>query len=136
MEFSRQEYWSGLPFPSPGELPNPRIKPKSALWADSLPSEPQGSHEATRESANHINLTSLPSILLFASVAAVYTVYIALCIYLFFAGKCCMVNTFLYENHKNKLKNPPELYRDGKNSVKMSCVRNFIQHSLKPCLTA
>ena len=41
VEFSRQEYWSGLPFPSPGDLPNPRIKPGSpALWADSLPSEP------------------------------------------------------------------------------------------------
>ena len=39
MEFSRQEYWSGLPFPSP--LPNPGIKPESpALQADSLPSEP------------------------------------------------------------------------------------------------
>ena len=41
MEFSRQEYWSGLPFPSPGDLPDPGIKPKSpALQADSLPSEP------------------------------------------------------------------------------------------------
>ena len=41
MEFSRQEYWSGLPFPSPGELPDPGIKPVSpALQADSLPSEP------------------------------------------------------------------------------------------------
>ena len=29
MEFSRQEYWSGLPFPTPGDLPNPGIKPKS-----------------------------------------------------------------------------------------------------------
>ena len=41
MEFSRQEYWSGLPFPSPGDLPNPEIKPRSpALQAGSLPSEP------------------------------------------------------------------------------------------------
>ena len=41
--FSRQEYWSGLPFPSPGDLPNPGIKPRSAaLQADSLPSEPPG----------------------------------------------------------------------------------------------
>ena len=39
--FSRQEYWVGLPFPSPGDLPNPGIKPGSpALQADSLPSEP------------------------------------------------------------------------------------------------
>ena len=41
--FSRQEYWSGLPFPSPGDLPNPGIEPRSpALKADSLPSEPSG----------------------------------------------------------------------------------------------
>ena len=41
MGFSRQEYWSGLPFPSPGDLPNPGIKPGSpALQADTLTSEP------------------------------------------------------------------------------------------------
>ena len=40
MGFSRQEYWSGLPFPSPGDLPDPGIKPGSpALQADSLPPE-------------------------------------------------------------------------------------------------
>ena len=39
--FSRQEYWSGLPFPSPGDLPDPGIEPRSpALQVDSLPSEP------------------------------------------------------------------------------------------------
>ena len=44
MGFLRQEYWSGLPFPSPGDLPDPGIKPGSpALPPDSLPSEPQGS---------------------------------------------------------------------------------------------
>ena len=43
MGFSKQEYWSGEPFPSPGDLPNPRIKPRSlTLQADSLPSEPRG----------------------------------------------------------------------------------------------
>ena len=42
-EFSRQGYWSGLPFPSPGDLPDPGIEPGSpALQADSLPSEPLG----------------------------------------------------------------------------------------------
>ena len=41
--FSRQEYWSGLPFPSPGDLPDPGIEPMSpALRADALTSEPQG----------------------------------------------------------------------------------------------
>ena len=40
MGFSRQEYWSGLPFPSPGDLPNPGIEPGSpALQTDALPSE-------------------------------------------------------------------------------------------------
>ena len=40
MGFSRQEYWSGLPFPSPGDLPDPGIEPGSpALQADALPSE-------------------------------------------------------------------------------------------------
>ena len=43
MTFLRQEYWSALSFPSPGDLPNPGIKPRSpALQADSLPTELQG----------------------------------------------------------------------------------------------
>ena len=43
MEFSRLDYWSGQPFPSPGDLPNPGIESRSpALQTDSLPAEPQG----------------------------------------------------------------------------------------------
>ena len=43
MGFSRQDYWSGLPFPSPGDLPNPGIEPGSpALEAGTLTSEPPG----------------------------------------------------------------------------------------------
>ena len=43
MGFSRQEYWSGLPFPLQGNLPNPGIEPRSpALQADALTSEPPG----------------------------------------------------------------------------------------------
>ena len=43
MGFSRQEYWSRLPFPSPGDLPGLGIEPKShTLQANSLPSEPPG----------------------------------------------------------------------------------------------
>ena len=43
MGFSRQEYWSGLPFPSPGDLPDPGTEPRSpALEADALTSEPPG----------------------------------------------------------------------------------------------
>ena len=49
MEFSRPEYWSGLPFPSPGDLLNPGIKPRSStLQVDSLPAEPQGKPRNTR----------------------------------------------------------------------------------------
>ena len=48
LEFSRPEYWSGLPFPSPGDLPNPGIEPRSpTLQADSSPAEPQGKPENT-----------------------------------------------------------------------------------------
>ena len=50
MEFSRQEYWSGLPFPSPWDLPDPGIEPRSpALQADTLPSEPPGKLETADE---------------------------------------------------------------------------------------
>ena len=43
MKFSRQEYWSGLPFSSPGDLPDPGIKPRSpVLQVDSLPTKPLG----------------------------------------------------------------------------------------------
>ena len=46
MKFSRQAYWSGLPFPSPGDFPNPGIKLRSsALQADSLQYEPPGKLE-------------------------------------------------------------------------------------------
>ena len=48
MEFSRSEYWNGWPFPSPGELPNPGIEPRSpALQADSLPVEAPGKPKNT-----------------------------------------------------------------------------------------
>ena len=43
IEVSRHEYWSGLPFPSPEDLPGPGIEPRSpVLQADALPSEPPG----------------------------------------------------------------------------------------------
>ena len=46
MVFSRPDYWNGKPFPSPGDLPNPGIEPRSlALQADSLPVELQGTEQ-------------------------------------------------------------------------------------------
>ena len=58
--FSRQEYWSGLPFPSPGDLPDPGIEPMSpALQADALPSEPPGKFNIDiRHDKNWLELTS------------------------------------------------------------------------------
>ena len=57
MEFSRQEYWSGLPFPPPGDLPDPGIKPQSpALQADSLPSEPPGKLIFSEENLRMANM--------------------------------------------------------------------------------
>ena len=48
MEFSRQEYWSGLPFPSPGDLPDPGIKPTSpALTGGFFTTEPPGKPDAS-----------------------------------------------------------------------------------------
>ena len=53
MEFSRQEYWSGLPFPFPGDLPNPGIEPGSLAWqADCLLYEPSDKNEDSSESVN------------------------------------------------------------------------------------
>ena len=57
MGFSRQEYWSGLPFPSPGDLPDPGIEPTSpALQADSLPPESPGKPHT---------LLNLPAVILY-----------------------------------------------------------------------
>ena len=54
MEFSRQEYWSGLPFPSPGHLPNPEIKRGSpTVKAESLPSEPPFIYQRIKNKMHH-----------------------------------------------------------------------------------
>ena len=47
VEFSRSEYWSGQPFPSPGDLPNPGTEPRSPLQEDSLPAGSQGKPKNT-----------------------------------------------------------------------------------------
>ena len=61
MGFSRQEYWSGLPFPSPGDLPDPGIEPRSpTLQADALPSEPPGKPH-TKEAKEFQTTAQLPS---------------------------------------------------------------------------
>ena len=61
-EFSRRDYWSGLPFPSPGDLPDPGIKPGSpALQADSLPSEPCGTWQKASCCFSSFEAPSCPS---------------------------------------------------------------------------
>ena len=61
MEFSRQEYWSGLPFPSPGDLPNPGIKPESpALQADALLFELLGKPGTLGSRMNNSGLANNP----------------------------------------------------------------------------
>ena len=56
MELSRQKYWSGLPFPSSGDLPDLGIEPRSpALQADALPSEPPGKSPKSWDVANKLN---------------------------------------------------------------------------------
>ena len=53
--FSRQKYWSGLPFPSPGDLPDPGIERRPpALWAEALNSEPPGNPRTLRYDLNQI----------------------------------------------------------------------------------
>ena len=53
IEFSRQEFWSGLPFPSPGDLPDPGIEPRSpTMHVNTLPSETPGKDEALKDEAN------------------------------------------------------------------------------------
>ena len=59
MGFSRQEYWSGLPFPSPGDLPNPGIEPTSALQADSLPLSHLGSPTGGKRDILILNVPEL-----------------------------------------------------------------------------
>ena len=61
MGFPRQEYWSGLPFPSPGDLPNLGIKLRSpALQADYLPAEPQGKPKNTGVGSRSLSPGDLP----------------------------------------------------------------------------
>ena len=59
MGFSKQEYWSGLPFPSPGDLPDSGIEPGSpTLQADPLPSEPPGTFKIPVSLSNVVSFFS------------------------------------------------------------------------------
>ena len=61
MGFSRQEYWNGLPFPSPGDLPDSGIEPWSPTsWADALPSELPGKSAVQNADPDETQLGGLP----------------------------------------------------------------------------
>ena len=75
MGFSRQEFWSGVPFPPPGDLPDPGIEPRSpALQADSLPTELQGKSHINNIS--NIILRFIYAIYLNIILIITYTTYI------------------------------------------------------------
>ena len=66
MEFSRQEYWSGLPCSPPGDVPNPGIESRSpALQVDSLPSEPPGNSQCKLHFTIYNNYSVLYNINIF-----------------------------------------------------------------------
>ena len=72
MKFSRQEYWSRLLFPFPGDLPDSGIEPRSPeLQADSLPSEPTGKLETD----NNKKINKLFAVLIFCEVLLVLYIY-------------------------------------------------------------
>ena len=84
MGFSRQEYWGGLPFPSPGDLPDPGIKLGSpAFQMDSLPSEPSGKcYLWLVVNANHLETP-------FYSLFREFGLFIYLTVYLAASGLSC-----------------------------------------------
>ena len=66
MRFSWQEYWSGLPFPSPGDLPDPAIEPRSpTLQADALTSEPKTLLIWRWAQLNHLSLEAITKLCTF-----------------------------------------------------------------------
>ena len=73
MGFSRQEYWHGLPFPSPGDLPVPGIEPRSpALQTDALPSEPPGKPTCFRLVVKQVRIHSKKNIIFLLSSPTFY----------------------------------------------------------------
>ena len=79
MKFSRPEYWNGLPFSSPGDLPNPGIKPRSpTLQVDSLPSEPPGKPKNTGVNEPIPSPADLPNPMTTAYIQASIRIFAAL----------------------------------------------------------
>ena len=110
MGFSRQEYWNGLPFPSPGDLPDSGIKPRSpASQANFLPSEPPG-----KPLAYHlIHAGCLPvqlSALWAESGSRTYLYISYLCVFSLPSTFKCLLND---SSNKQILKNINDLFRQS-----------------------
>ena len=99
MGFSRQEYWSGLPFPSPGDLPDPGTEPRSpTLRTDALLSEPPGkpklcliyclTHPLNLSQQSH---SSFQKILLFSSSSSILGVSYCLFLWWLLLFKCSFI---------------------------------------------
>ena len=115
MEFSRPEYWSGQPFPSPGNLPNPGIKPRSlALQADFLPAKP------TREAQLNHRRTQF----------SLYYKYIYLCNSRIRTDICGSVCEYGYTNIYN-------VFRTGQIVLQIGFVQIFLtnnSHTWENCI--
>ena len=84
MELPRHEYWSGLPFPSPGHLPNPGVKLASPeLQADSLPTEPLGK-------TPYVNICLCICMCIYMGMRIYICVYISVCISLYIDTRGCV----------------------------------------------
>ena len=80
MEFSRQEYWSGLPFPSPGNLPDPRIDPRSpVLHVDSLQFETCKTHSYKCSSKSCFSMICCAFIFIYLKVLPNFFDYSGVC---------------------------------------------------------
>ena len=90
MGFSRQEYWHGLPFPSPGDLPVPGIEPRSpALQTDALPSEPPGKPTCFRLVVKQVRIHSKKNIIFLLSSPTFYDFDVLFYIFIYpFAVHC------------------------------------------------
>ena len=113
MGFSRQEYWSGLPFPSPEDLPNPGIQLRSpALQADSLPSEPPGSQGAQSIHINiflHLGQITLMvvqcvlSAIIYITIHLLLICFFQLSVQQYITLESYIIHTSLYNRHTNFL---------------------------------
>ena len=107
MEFSRQEYWSVLPFPSPEDPPNPGIEPRSpTLQEDAIPSEPPGkpyfNMKYLTSNFTHPNSLSQVFMVFFASGSKMSLISVSCCAFL----PLLHLSWSLIHHHTNPVQEP------------------------------